>query len=93
MQVKVTADWEKIKEIKRKSSLISNDRENKARLAYPYQEGNTLLIINREIKSKMESPTEEPYEVLKVFTNGTIRIRRGNYNEVINIRCVKLFSE
>ena len=39
----------------------------------------------------MQCPTKGPYRVLKVKTNGTVRIRRGNYNEIIHVRRLKPF--
>ena len=48
-----------------------------------------VLIVEKSYerakKSKLSSPTEGPYEVIRVYTNGNVRIRRGNYDEDINI--------
>ena len=36
----------------------------------------------------MEAPRAGPYRVTQVFTNGTVRIRRGAITETVNIRNV-----
>ena len=93
MQSVVTADWEIIKRLKRQSSEDKNARENRGRVDHWYRPGDKILIIVKcdEITSKLASPTEGPYQVLKVYRNGTIKVRRGSYDEVIHIRRVKPF--
>ena len=93
MQSVVTADWEKIKRLKRQSAENTNTRENRARVDHEYHPGDQVLIVVKgdEIASKLASRTEGPYRVQKVYRNGTIKVRRGSYDEVINIRRVKPF--
>ena len=93
MQLAVTADWEKVKQLKRQAAKTANERENRSRVKYEYSEGDKILILvkNDGVASKLASPTEGPYEILKVYGNGTIKIKRGSYEEVINIRRVKPF--
>ena len=50
-----------------------------------------LKVQGDETGKKMQCPTEGPYKVLKVNTNGTLRIRRGNYDETIHVRRLKPF--
>ena len=93
MQTAVTADWEKIKHRKRQAAKTANERENRARVRYEYRPGHKVLILlkNEGMGSKLDSPTEGPYEVLKVYNNGTVKIKRGSYDEIINIRRLKPF--
>ena len=96
MQNAVTADWEKIKLLKRASAITSNTRENNSRFNHTYHVGDKVLIIldHKEINGKMDRPTEGPYEIIKVNpSNGTVKIVRGNYNETINIRRVKPYHD
>ena len=44
-----------------------------------------------ELNKKFQFPTEGPYRVLKVNTNGTVHIRRGNYDETIHVSRLKPF--
>lgn len=93
MQSNVIVDWEKIKLLKRASAQASNEKENKTRLHHQYSVGDKVLIIITDIKSKMESPTEGPYEIRKVYQSGLVKISRGSYNEVIHIRRLKPYHE
>ena len=45
------------------------------------------------MKAKLNERTEGPYQVLKVFDNGTVKIRRDTYDEIINIRIIKQYNE
>ncbi len=45
------------------------------------------------IKRKLDSPTEGPFKITKVNTNGTVEIRKGIACETVNIRRIKLFFE
>ena len=67
----------------------SNIRENLKRYKYDYEIGDKVIIkrdINDDIIRCMEHVNEGPYAMQKVYTNGTIRIERGNNSERINIR-------
>ena len=37
---------------------------------------------------KLEHLYNGPYEVNKVFTNGTVALQKGIVNERVNIRCI-----
>ena len=53
-----------------------------------------LIILNRVDRgAKLNSPTEGPYEIVKVYNNGTIKIKRNKYFETISITRVKPFNE
>ena len=95
MQTKVIVDWEFLKDKRRKSSRIANERENKSRIDKVYKKGDKVLIIlNRMDRgAKLNSPTEGPYEIVKVYNNGTIKIKRNKYFETISITRVKPFNE
>ena len=94
MRVKVVADCENIKAKKLAAAEVANVRENKSRLKHTYKIGDkVLLILSDEVMSKLDDPTEGPYQIMKVFHNGTIRINRGAFNEVLHIRNVKPFHE
>ena len=93
MQLAVTANWEKVKQLKRQAAKTANERKNCLRVKYEYSKGDKILILvkNNGVASKLASPTEGPHEILKVYGNGTIKIKRGSYDKVINIRMVKPF--
>ena len=95
MQTKVIMDWEYLKDKCRKSSRIANERENKSRIEKVYKKGYKVLIVldRMDRRAKLNSSTEGPCEVIKIYTNGTIKIKRKNYFENISITRVKLFNE
>ena len=67
----------------------ANLRENKNRIDYDYTVGQEIYIKNDGIQRKMDSPKQGPFTITEVFTNGTVRIQRGNVNERINIRRIE----
>ena len=72
--------------------MANNKKENKNRIQHNFKVGDLVLIVDRSYeqakKSKLSSPTQGPYEIIKVYANGNVRIQRGNYNEDISIHCL-----
>ena len=70
--------------------LLKQKMENRNRWEHKYKEGGLVLIVillyERGTKPKISKFAEGPYKVLKVFSNGTLRILRGSYEENISIR-------
>ena len=68
-------------------------KQNKKRWNYDYSVGDQVLIKSRGGK-KMDSPTEGPFAITQVYTNGTVAIQRApNVRERINIRRLTPFKE
>ena len=44
-----------------------------------------LVMGNNDIKFKLEFPTRETYKIVKVYSNGTMRIQNGVSTNCINI--------
>ena len=84
------ADWGAIRA--RKQTLIDKGvlRANRTRFAHTYKVSDKVLPVYEVpgIVPKMEAPRAGPYRVTQVFTNGTVRIRRGAITETVNIRNV-----
>ena len=95
MQTKVILDWEYLKDKRQKSSRIANERENKNRIEKVYKKGYKVLIVldRMDRRAKLNSSTEGPCEIVKIYTNETIKIKRKNYFENISITRVKLSNE
>ena len=91
MQTKVKVDWELIKKLKWTNMMKNNTKENSQRTNHQHAVGDSVLIIKKksEIKSKLDKPTDGPYEITEVHNNGNVTILRGNYAERINIRRIK----
>ena len=60
------------------------------RRPYKYKEGDLVLIIvlpyERSMRPKVSNNAEGLYKLIKVFDNGTFRIKRSSYEETISIR-------
>ena len=84
-------DWEALR-IKQQNKINkSNIRENLRRYKYDYEIGDKIVIkrdVNDDIIRAMDYVNAGPYDINKVYTNGTIRMQRGNNSERINIRRV-----
>ena len=79
------ADWELIRLRKQKIIDNSTARENAKRIHHDYAVGDKVLINEDGIARKLHPPTEGPYTILQVYTNGTVKIQRGLVRERINI--------
>ena len=91
MQNCITANWERIKEKRTRAAFKSNAHEKITRVAHTYKAGQLVLIVwnDKDITPKLRQPTEGPCKILKVYQNGTVKIRQGNYNKVLSIRCIQ----
>ena len=82
-----------VKHNKQTSINKSNARENSKRYDYDYVPGGRVLLIVSDLQRKLKCPTEGPFTITQVFSNGTVRIQRGAVNERINIRRLKPYFE
>ncbi|KAE8902430.1 hypothetical protein PF003_g13419 [Phytophthora fragariae] len=50
-----------------------------------------MVLIVKSIRNlpKLAQPTESPFVITAVYSNGTLTVDRGIYDETINIRRVK----
>ena len=88
------ADWKQIGEYRLHQTDRSNKRENSKRVDYDYKVADTVLIRKDGILCKAESIwRKEPWTIMPIHMNGTIRIQCGTKSERINIRRVTPFSE
>jgi hypothetical protein len=89
-----TADWRKIGEYRQCPTDLSTTQENEGRIDYDFQVGQKVLVQNNGILCKAESRyLKEPWTIMLVHMNGTIRVQCGNKSERINIKRIKLFEE
>ena len=72
----------------KKQALVdkANLRENSNRVDYDYQIDDKVYVIKDGIYRKLEALKLGAFVITDVYTNGTVRIQRGNVNERINIR-------
>ena len=87
------ADFDRLRTRKQKLIDRTNKRENERRIDYDYRVGDKVLLYKDGMLRKTQSPMEGPYEIIEVYTNGTVKIQRGIVQERLNIRRIKPFRE
>jgi hypothetical protein len=91
--LKSITDYERLRARKEKYIKLANEMENKNRVDHDYKIGDKVLLYRDGILRKAESPTEGPYTIIEVYSNGTVKIQRGIVQERLNIRRIKPFKE
>ncbi|GAX23113.1 hypothetical protein FisN_UnNu094 [Fistulifera solaris] len=86
-------DFEKIRRHKQSIINTNNKRENAKRIKYTYHPGDRVLYKRRDTY-KHAQPYDGPYEVLKVYPNGTVQIAKGDrkIKDRINIRLLHPYT-
>ena len=85
------ANWASIRERRQKEINRNNERENSKRLEHTYKVGDMVSKAKPGKQPKLRRKRDGPYEVVAVYDNGTVKIRRGAVDERINIRRVYPF--
>ena len=93
LNVKFIADWEMIRLRKQEDVDKNNARENSLRVDHDYHIGDKVLVTDRDIHCKLNCPTKGPYNIIQIYTNGTVRVQRGAVTERINIRRCTPYTE
>ena len=86
------ANWKNIKERKQTRIVESNKRENAKRIHHTYRVGDLVSKDRNQLQPKLHRPRDGPYTIEKVYTNGTLKIRRGITSEKISIRRMNPFN-
>jgi hypothetical protein len=89
--VQHTANWEYIRARKQRLIQKNNKNENKSRIPHTYQI-NDKVMLRKGTEHKYESPYSGPHTILKVNTNGTVRLRVGSVTDTINIRRIEPYK-
>ena len=92
LPIKFKADWAAIHERRRQEVQRNNANENDKRLPHKYRVGDQVSKTRPGLQPKLSSKRDGPYDVVAVYNNGTIRIRRGAIEERLNIRRVTPFK-
>ena len=93
LPIQFKADWAEIIQRKRKQIETDNARENSKRIGHTYKTGDKVLLSKPGIIPKLSTPREGPYKIIRVYTNGTVRIQRGPVASRVNIRRLTPFNE
>ncbi len=86
------ADWNKIGKHKQHQTDLNTASENCPPHDWDYQVGDKVIIRKDGILHKSESWYEcDPWTIMSVHTNGTIRVQCGTKSEGLNIRRITPF--
>ena len=88
------ADWNKIRDYRQRQTDLSTARKNSKRADYDYKVSDKVLLTQEGILRKAESSySKEPWTIMTVHTNGTIRIQRRTQSERLNSQRVTPFVD
>ena len=93
LPIKFQADWMRIQQRRQKEINRNNAKENKRRIPHTYKVGDLVSKRRPGILPKLRRKREGPFEVIAVFDNGTVRIRRGAVTERLNIRRIQPYQD
>ena len=91
----VHVDWDRVRRLWSDNAAKGVARENASRVLHEYTVGQKVWVKldPSNWRWKLNVPFEGPYPVLRVYQNGTLRIKHGAYEETIYIHCVKPFVD
>ena len=70
------ANWNKIGDYRQRQNNLNTARKNSKQVNYDYKIGNKVLLTQKGILCKAESPySKEPWTITTIHINGTIRIQ------------------
>jgi hypothetical protein len=88
------ADWNKIGDYRQRQTNLSTACKNSKQVDHDYKVGNKVLSTQEGILCKAESPySQEPWTIMTVHMNGTIRIQSGTQSKRFNIWRVTPFVD
>ncbi len=80
------ADWNKIGDYRQRQTDRNTRCENKTCVDWDYKVGNKVLVCKDGILCKTESRYEsDPWTIMSVHTNGTIRVQCRTKSECLKI--------
>jgi pyruvate kinase len=78
---------------KQKASDLNVDRENNKRIKYDYEVNDLILLDRGTLQRKLVAKRDRPYQVIRVYSHGTLKIRKGIYFQRVSIkRCIPYFN-
>lgn len=81
------ANWRDILSRKRRATNAANAVENKRRVPHAYAVGDKVLLSRSDaIQRKLLPKRDGPFEVIRIYTNGTAKIQRGIVAQVVSLR-------
>ena len=79
-------DWITIKQKRQDAIIKSNIRENKKRIPHTYKPGDQVLLDRGILQRKLSPLRDGPYDVIRVYANGILQIKKGIVTQRVSIR-------
>jgi hypothetical protein len=89
LNTKFDANWKAIHDRKQRAIITNNKRENMKRISHTYKVGDEVLYRNDYLAKYSQDPYDGPYRIVRVNTNGTVRLKMGAVTDTVNIRLIK----
>ena len=87
-----TTNFKDLLNKKQIASDLNVDRENHKRVKYDYKVNDLILLDRGTLQRKLVPKPDGPYQVIRVYSNGTLKIRKGIYVQRVSIRrCIPYF--
>jgi hypothetical protein len=84
-----TTEYKEIRKRKQEASDANTHKENSKRVKNEYKVNDQVLLDRGVLQRKLNPKRDGPYQVVQVFSNGTLKIRKGIYVQRVSIRrCV-----
>ncbi len=94
LHIPFVVNWAKIGDHRQSLTDRNTARENSRQIDYNYKVGDKVLVAKDCILRKAESKFhKDPWTIMTVHTNGTIRVQCGSKLEWINIQRVIPFTD
>jgi pyruvate kinase len=86
--ISFTIDYKEIKKVNKRAQMPKHT-ENSKRVKHEYKVNDQVLLDRGILQRKLSPKKDGPYQVLQVYSNGTLKIRKGIYAQRVSIRrCV-----
>ena len=90
LNIPIVTDIISITENRQLQTDLRLERENRKRSHFDYQVGGSVFVQNHfSSADKLKEPWKGPFKILRVHSNGTLTIERGQVHERVSIRRVK----
>jgi hypothetical protein len=93
MPLKFKANWTAIQQRQLQKVQQNNKSKNMKCIPHNYEVGDKVSKTRPGIQPKLSNKCDGPYDIIAVYDNGTIQIRCGPTEELINIQRVTPFKE
>ena len=90
------SNWDLVREQRQISQIKNNKRENRGRTNHIWAVGQLRLIITKKDergRKLINYKHKGPFEIIKVYNNGPVKIRKKNFDEVISTRSLRPYIE